>query len=60
MQLNIKSTVKILDVNIFADAANKVARDSSLHVETQKQTLLSMIFPTGAHHLLYKHMSPKL
>jgi F0F1-type ATP synthase membrane subunit c/vacuolar-type H+-ATPase subunit K len=35
-------------VNIFADAANKVARDSSLHVETQKQTLLSMIFPTGA------------
>jgi hypothetical protein len=56
MQINSKYTVKILNVNIFADAANKVARDSSLHVETQKQTLLSMIFPTGA----YLCKSPKL
>merc|ERR1719186_2213937 len=33
---------------VLMDAASRVARESSHHQETQKQTLMSMIFPTGS------------
>ena len=33
---------------VLLDAAGRVARDSSHHPETQKSTLMSMIFPTNA------------
>ena len=34
---------------VLLDAALRVARESSMHADTQKQTLMSMIFPAGSH-----------
>ena len=33
---------------ILLDAAFRVAKESSMHSETQKQTLMSMVFPSGS------------